>query len=68
MKLFRVFPLFQLKRLILATILCAFTNAQDYQDYQENTPRPAPIRLRPSSGQVDAPRPTPVPILKQINK
>ncbi|KAI8130373.1 hypothetical protein FF38_00430 [Lucilia cuprina] len=57
-----------LKRLILITILCAATNAQDYQDYQENTPRPAPIRLRPSSGQVDAPRPTPVPILKQINK
>uniref|UniRef100_A0A1I8Q0V1 Uncharacterized protein n=1 Tax=Stomoxys calcitrans TaxID=35570 RepID=A0A1I8Q0V1_STOCA len=57
-----------LKRLFLITILCAATHAQDYQDYQENTPRPAPIRLRPSSPQIDSPRPTPVPILKQINK
>ncbi|XP_037950827.1 proline-rich receptor-like protein kinase PERK9 [Teleopsis dalmanni] len=49
--------------------LCALATAQDYQDYQENTPRSAPIRLRPSAGHLaDSARPTPVPILKQINK
>ncbi|XP_067619297.1 uncharacterized protein Cpr97Ea [Eurosta solidaginis] len=55
--------------LLLFTLLYGLARAQDYQDYQENTPRPAPLRLRPSSGlAADSPRPTPVPILKQINK
>uniref|UniRef100_W8BDK4 Uncharacterized protein n=1 Tax=Ceratitis capitata TaxID=7213 RepID=W8BDK4_CERCA len=53
---------------LVLTLLYGFALAQDYQDYQENTPRPAPIRLRPSAGIAEAPRPTPVPILKQINK
>ncbi|XP_036342557.1 pollen-specific leucine-rich repeat extensin-like protein 1 [Rhagoletis pomonella] len=57
-----------LQRLLLFTLLYGLAIAQDYQDYQENTPRPAPIRLRPNAGLADAPRPTPVPILKQINK
>ncbi|XP_030371102.1 synapsin-1 isoform X2 [Scaptodrosophila lebanonensis] len=59
-----------LQRILLLGCLCgSLASAQDYQDYQENTPRPAPVRLRPSiSAHVEAQRPTPVPILKQINK
>uniref|UniRef100_T1PCV9 Cuticle protein n=1 Tax=Musca domestica TaxID=7370 RepID=T1PCV9_MUSDO len=56
-----------LKRFLILSILCVTVCAQDYQDYQENTPRPAPIRQRPNTAQ-EVPRPTPVPILKQINK
>ncbi|KAH8306404.1 hypothetical protein KR018_010702 [Drosophila ironensis] len=44
------------------------SRAQDYQDYQENTPRTAPLRLRTNSAPVQTERATPVPILKQINK
>lgn len=62
-----IFSSFQLKRFLILSILCVTVCAQDYQDYQENTPRPAPIRLRPNTAQ-EVPRPTPVPILKQINK
>ncbi|KAH8358400.1 hypothetical protein KR093_000039 [Drosophila rubida] len=57
----------QLERLLL--IGCLFgglVNAQDYQDYQPSAPRSAPHRLQ-SQAQEDT-RPTPVPILKQINK
>uniref|UniRef100_A0A1A9W9H8 Uncharacterized protein n=1 Tax=Glossina brevipalpis TaxID=37001 RepID=A0A1A9W9H8_9MUSC len=58
-----------LKSYFLCLALCAVVTAQDYQDYQENVPRPAPIRLRPSSSANEQQsRPTPVPILKQINK
>lgn len=50
-------------------ILCLaiVVTAQDYDEYySENAgkPRPAPIRLR----QGNEPAPTPVPILKQINR
>ena len=41
-------------------------NCQEYQEY-DNLPRAAPSRLRPGNGPVDT-RPTPVPILKQINR
>jgi len=56
------------QQLLLVTLICSLTVAQDYQDYQENTPRSAPIRLRPNSGLQETAKPTPVPILKQINK
>jgi len=44
--------------------------SQDYQDYQENTPRTAPLRLRANAApaRAEAPRADPVAILKQINK
>ncbi|ALC45590.1 Cpr97Ea, partial [Drosophila busckii] len=55
--------------LLVACLLCSLVSGQDYQDYQENVPRPAPHRLRANAApQSEAPRPTPVPILKQINK
>lgn len=42
------------------------TLAQDYEEYQPRN-RPAPARLQPGNGATDV-RPTPIPILKQINK
>ncbi|TDG38296.1 hypothetical protein AWZ03_015282, partial [Drosophila navojoa] len=42
----------------------SLVSAQDYQDYQPSAPRAAPHRLHAQ----EETRPTPVPILKQINK
>lgn len=52
--------------------LVAVALAQDDDYYEPQTrPRPAPARIQPGySGPAgsSAPRPTPVPILKQINR
>lgn len=51
---------------MITTCLIVLSTAQDYQEYSSGPgPRQAPLRLSPSS-QNEAP--TPVPILKQINK
>ncbi|XP_030573709.1 pollen-specific leucine-rich repeat extensin-like protein 1 [Drosophila novamexicana] len=52
--------------LLIGCLLGSLVSAQDYQDYQPSAPRAAPHRLH-SSAQEET-RPTPVPILKQINK
>lgn len=58
----------QLQRLLLiGCLLVGLVSGQDYQDYQPSAPRPAPLRLH-SQAQEETARPTPVPILKQINK
>lgn len=46
-------------------LLMGVVLAQDYQDYQG--PRQAPVRIRPGNGPVEN-RPTPIAILKQINR
>ncbi|XP_070142963.1 tyrosine-protein phosphatase non-receptor type 23 isoform X1 [Drosophila kikkawai] len=63
---------FQIQRLLFVgcLLVCGvgLAKSQDYQDYQENTPRTAPLRLRTNPAPAQVERATPVPILKQINK
>uniref|UniRef100_A0A336M531 CSON012263 protein n=1 Tax=Culicoides sonorensis TaxID=179676 RepID=A0A336M531_CULSO len=51
-------------KLISVVCLATLASSQDYQDFQ-NVGRPSPLRI--SAGSVDT-KPTPVPILKQINR
>lgn len=50
---------------ISVACLATLASTQDYQDFQ-NVGRPSPLRINAGSN-VDT-KPTPVPILKQINK
>ncbi|RZC38784.1 hypothetical protein BDFB_002826 [Asbolus verrucosus] len=50
---------------VFALLATAF--GQDY-DYEPAPHRPAPPRVRPGYSGPAPPRPTPVPILKQINR
>ncbi|XP_034485852.1 pollen-specific leucine-rich repeat extensin-like protein 1 [Drosophila innubila] len=52
--------------LLIGCLVGGLVSAQDYQVYQQSAPRSAPHRLH-STAQEET-RPTPVPILKQINK
>ncbi|EEZ98600.2 cuticular protein precursor [Tribolium castaneum] len=54
-------------RYVAVFALAAVAFGQDF-DYDSSPPRPAPHRVKPSYSGPAAPRPTPVPILKQINR
>lgn len=62
MRTYTYFLMFQVALLAFVTI----TVGQEY-DYQ-SAPRPAPPRVQPGYSGPTAPKPTPVPILKQINR
>ncbi|XP_023025336.2 uncharacterized protein [Leptinotarsa decemlineata] len=56
------------RNLAVLTAFVAVTFAQDYYDDEPRASRPAPPRVQPGYSGPAAPRPTPVPILKQINR